>query len=280
MSSKILTVAFILITCLSSYAQPKELKIQDGALTIPIKETWRMENSLDMPKVIFVQGAENVIITIRSHEGHSLDETFSDYVHETVPSITDNYKYIKHGEKVLNNRAFKVLEFNSTVHNSQLKNYLYMISYQSHFYDFLFSTRLTNAEKYHSIFERFLASIRFELPEIVLDNELKILISKKWRIRSAMISGFPVTNKDDHNHYFTIQEDGKLHFYKKDNSILFESLYSYDPETKTIHYFRRSRPEQLTITNISEKEVQFNIIDGFKDNGTSLYVSFGDTVKR
>ena len=269
---KILALILSLITT-QSYSQKRTLKIQDGVLTIWLKDDWKVFHEKELDIVQFHPGGENVVIGVISKDNNSLDVIFSNYMNADVPSLHEDYKVVDRSEVIINDENFMQFAFDTKVHGKKIRYYTYMVANDFHVYYFLFSTRVKNADKYHAIFKDFLNAIDFGSPKIIVDSNLELLIDKKWVLSGSTSDGFPDTNAKEHYHYFVLSGEGMIKFHYRNNDLMFESLYTYDPGTQTIEFYRESRPVKLTIESISGDKVNFTGLDYLKSKISRVYRS-------
>lgn len=260
-STKILLLLVSLTTI--SFAQSDKLEIQSGAVSIGLEENWNVQDGNGSYKINFLPDKEHVNVLILSREEKTLHNIFDSYV-ENMDETYVNPKIINEGTETYNTATYKWISFDIKINGQKIRFISYFTVQEYHAYVFIFSTN--NIKKYQPIFEAFLHGTQYNKPDIKSDSKLEKLINKKCVIKSALTDGFPDTNMKERNHYFLISTNGVIRFFDRYDNILFESLFTYDPNNSTLHFYRESRPSQLTIDSITDNMVSFKGSDYLKSS--------------
>ena len=263
----------LLFTALTTlvYSLHHKLEIQAGAITVELDQKWKIKEDRGSYMVRFWPDKEHVNIIVLSRENNSLNDIFLNYV-SLMNKIYNNPKIIEKGTKSLNNIKYQWISFDVNLYGQKIRYFSFFTITEFHAYDFIFSTSKKNVTTYEPIFENFLKQIHYGKPNIKKDEKLEKLIHKKWNLKSSFIDGFPDTNMKERNHYFIISPDGSISFFDKDDGILFQSLYTYNNELNSIHFYRESRPSYLKIKSVTDSSVSFIGVDYLKSEIQRTYV--------
>jgi len=262
----------VLFTALTTfvYSQHQKLEIQAGAITIDLEEQWKVEENQGSYMIRFLPDKEHVNIITLSKENNSLNDIFSNYV-SLMDEVYDNPKIIDEGTKNLNGITYQWISFDVKLYGQKIRFLSFFTVTELHAYDFIFSTPAKNISTYEPIFEDFLKQIDYGKPDIKVGEKLEKLFDKKWVLKSSFIDGFPDTNMKERNHYFRISADGSIRFFDKNDEILFQSLYTYNSDLNSIHFYRESRSSHLNIKSVTDTSASFSGVDYLKSKIMRTY---------
>ena len=255
--------AIFLLTSFLTAAQSKKIEYAAGRLEIEVHEKWEPEEVDQELFLTQTNQPENFLIYSFYFGNATLDQIFETHVKFSYSNQFQGFQIIKEGQETINGNLYKWLVFNSINQGQQLQNIVYMTIHGDLYYVFVGTS---SPPRMPNVIDEFWGIVRsvgfqkFDLKPVTFDENLKLLLNKKWILTSE---------KDDYGVY-PVDEQYALYFELTNDLINHENKsfdddctvkYEYDNRNKEIRFLCNGRILTKKIISLHGDELIMDEVD-------------------
>ncbi|MEP3388748.1 MAG: hypothetical protein ABJO02_11200 [Reichenbachiella sp.] len=268
-----LTLTLLLIFVYQlSLSQTQKISFEKGELEFELDKRYMAREENGVMWILFDTQGSNFQLSANYMQGMNLEQAYNFYYLEGMPNEGVSFKHIEGCDRSIFGRKYKWAKFSTKEGAIKYEHVIYLTQHNDQIYHFV----ATSTSIYNLIpdLEMIVQSMKYTpvqpLKKVIMDEDLKLASSKKWKIYTEDVSGFVMPFNPTTARHISISKENITH-YKFDGSIINQSPYEYDQLNKKINYKYDGRKAFISILNVSSSKLVTSEYDGFDEEVVRSY---------